>query len=225
MNQRVATILAAALCAFSAATAAVAATAPHASRTPGHPPRIVQPAPTAEHPSPAPPPSSSRRILSVYRGPVPMRELLEAEAWWNRAGANVELTVATSPARADVVITPYRPLPGDVVGVTEVPCDAPCRPEGQETITLSPRGDYSRLLTEVHELGHAMGLVHSHTSSCSVMAPVAGVHCADGALPADIPEVDRRALIAVWGAAPGAAQDRGRRGGPATRSRSGVRLP
>lgn len=140
------------------------------------------------------------RAFTVYLGPIPSTLLSRAMAWWNSAGANVELVLARRSSSADIVIEPYRALSGTVIGVTDNSCAIePCRPEGQETITLSTATDYNRLTTLVHELGHALGLGHSHVHTCSVMAPEQGEGCPSDQLPVVVPPVDRRALIKIWG--------------------------
>ncbi len=124
-----------------------------------------------------------------------------AIAWWASAGADVRLQLTTDPATADVVILPSRPLGGTEAGVTETPCVVPCRPQAPETITLSSVGSYDHLWTLVHELGHAQGLGHTHGPECSVMTPVIDETCPPEVLPATVPPIDRRDLIAIWGTA------------------------
>ena len=146
------------------------------------------------------------RVYSVYPGPVRVGMLRTAEAWWNRSGADVHLTIAYSPNTANVVIEPFRSLgttPDGLNegGVTNMPCTAPCRPDGTETIVLSPNTGPAFELVLTHELGHAMGLAHTHTSACSVMAPIAGQHCPDLSLPTQIPAPDRDELLSIWGRA------------------------
>ena len=150
--------------------------------------------------------SGARHVYSVYPGPVSVGMLRIAENWWNRSGADVELTIAPAPSTANVVIEPYRPLgrtPAglDEGGVTAMSCAAPCRPGSRETITLSPNDGPLLELVITHELGHAMGLAHTHTNVCSVMAPIAAEHCPNPSLPAQIPAPDRDELLSIWGPA------------------------
>lgn len=146
-------------------------------------------------------------VYSVYPGPVRVGMLRTAEAWWNQSGADVQLTIAYSPGNANVVIEPFQVLgtTSDGLnegGVTNMPCTAPCRPDATETIVLSPTNGPALELVLTHELGHAIGLAHTHTSACSVMAPVVGEHCPGLNLPTRIPAADRDELLSIWDRAP-----------------------
>lgn len=154
-------------------------------------------------------PAGTRRaahVYSVYPGPVRVGMLRSAEAWWNRSGADVQLTIGYSPSTANVVIDGFRSLGTTSAGlseggVTSMACTAPCRPDATETIVLSPNDGPALELVLTHELGHAIGLAHTHTSACSVMAPIAGQHCPGLSLPSQIPAPDREELLSIWGPA------------------------
>src|SRR5579884_3003170 len=176
-----AVVLAIALCMFCSATATVAALPPR-----GHHRQPVGSSmtPAARREAGYPAPGHS---FAVYPGPVSVTTLRTVEIWWNRSGADVRLTIASSPPAAQVVITPYMLFAGTEAGVTSMPCIAPCRPDSQETITLSSDIATRPEFTLAHELGHAMGLGHSHVSTCSIMAPIMAEHCDNSQLPRTIP--------------------------------------
>jgi hypothetical protein len=207
IGRRTSLLAAAVLCAFIAGTAALSARAiheeaekaavPHRPVAPARPPRGP-----SSHESSPPPARLPDHRLAVYPGPLPVPMVARAIAWWNSAGADVELVLTNLETNADIVIGPFRRLGGNAIGVTDTPCAAPCRPDGTETINLSPRTDYNRLTTLVHELGHALGLAHSHVHTCSVMAPNQGDGCPSDQLPLPVPQIDRAALIQIWGVRP-----------------------
>ena len=146
-------------------------------------------------------------VYSVYPGPVRVEMLRTAEAWWNRSGADVQLTIAYSPSAANVVIEPYRSLgttPDGLNegGVTRYALHGALPARCNETIVLSPNNGPAFELVLTHETGHAIGLAHTHTSACSVMAPIAGEHCPSLNLPNRIPAPDRDELLSIWGRAP-----------------------
>ena len=114
---------------------------------------------------------------------------------WPRPGGTAPVRTCSSDrllaGDANVVIEPFQSLgtTSDGInegGVTNMPCTAPCRPDATETIVLSPNNGSALELVLIHELGHAMGLAHTHTSACSVMAPIAGQHCPGLSLPPQI---------------------------------------
>ncbi len=181
MTRRVSVLIAGTLAAFTASAAALGAVAVDrhhaAARRPAMPiPHRTPPAPAAHprrvrsHPAPV-------RTRTVFPGPVHIDMVRRAIAWWNSAGADIHLVLTQRRRAADVVVLPYRPLGGAERGVTEMPCADPCRPNGGETITLSSATDYNRLQALAHELGHALGLGHTHVRMCSVMAPIQGEGC------------------------------------------------
>lgn len=147
-----------------------------------------------------PPASPARQVFTVYPGPLAQDMVEHVAAFWNAAGADVELVVTTDP-NADIAIKPNRDLGGTADGTADMACAVPCRPSGQETITLSSTLDYNVAFVLAHELGHTIGLAHSHTSACSVMIAI-GDHCPGNQRPESIPDVDRQALLAIWGPAP-----------------------
>jgi hypothetical protein len=204
MTERAAVLIATILCVFCAATATVGALPAHVR---AH--TAIRPGSTTARKADGEPPTGEH-VFSVYPGPVSLVMLKAVEVWWNRSGANVALTIAASPQTANVVIKSYRFLGGSKgggteTGVTEMPCTAPCRPDAPETITLST-DDPSPDFTLAHELGHAMGLAHTHVDTCSIMAPILAEHCPSLSLPAQIPTPDRDELVSIWGPSPNASK-------------------
>jgi hypothetical protein len=139
--------------------------------------------------------------LQRLPGPVPLALVARAEAFWNSAGADAQLTIATSKAAAKVVFTPHRRLRSTEEGVTNMPCQAPCRPDTPETITVAIDHPGEQCVI-AHKLGHSLGLAHTHVDTCSVMAPIVAEHCQSTTLPSRIPTQDRDDLVSIWGRAP-----------------------